>query len=139
MITQLLIDGNNLTRENSNGVKGNFPKYERIIPTIVFFQKLGLRVKVFVSSALKYRIDRRGKREGQQFRELIKKSPFIQETPAGIDDDEFILEAAAEFNAHILSNDRYREYNGLYKNVIKRRIPFMIVDERIIIPKRFLT
>ena len=108
------------------------PRLEDVFQTCDFFSAKGIETILVASSALKHRIDRR-----KFFEDLVRQN-IVYETPAGYDEDIFILEITDEFGAYVLSNDRFRKYTSTYQAVIKRRIPFMFVKGRIIIPIHFI-
>ncbi|MFX0115303.1 MAG: hypothetical protein ACFFB3_12210 [Candidatus Hodarchaeota archaeon] len=56
----------------------------------------------------------------------------VKQTPAGTDDDEFIIQAAKEFGAVIVSNDRYREYEEAEPWLKSRCLRFSIVRGKVL-------
>lgn len=77
---------------------------------------------------MKYSID-----NPEQLNDFIDQGMII-ETPAGVDSDIFILETTKAFRAFVVSNDLFREYRESYPDVWKRRVPFLIIRNKVIIP-----
>ena len=59
----------------------------------------------------------------------------VEEAPAGMDADHFILELASNENARILSNDKFRDYADEFININSIRLPFVIENGRLSIGK----
>ncbi len=137
----IVIDGCNVAYCNDYLSKNGHvtqPEVNQLVTVVEYFQKFDFEVLVFISSALKYKIDDCNKKDKFSFREFLGKNISIQETPAEFDDDLFILETAERFGAYILSNDRFCRYKNLYYKVICRKIPFMFIKKQLIIPKGIL-
>ncbi|MFX1452610.1 MAG: HTH domain-containing protein [Promethearchaeota archaeon] len=65
--------------------------------------------------------------------EKYRKLKKLYITPAKTPADFFILKfAQRNSNSVIISNDTYKEFNGSFEEVKKRRIPFMIIDGDVI-------
>ncbi|MFX0115132.1 MAG: hypothetical protein ACFFB3_11340 [Candidatus Hodarchaeota archaeon] len=132
----IIVDGCNLCYSNGKATsRGVYPKIDRIFLAKEFFRTHGFKVLVFISSALKHKLNHR---DADFLQKALEKTAFLFETPAGFSDDEFILETAEKFHACILSNDRYQQYQDAYREAIEHRIPFMIVEKQLIIPRRIL-
>ena len=60
----------------------------------------------------------------------------IKQAPAGTDADYFLLEFAAEFDASIVSNDRFRDRIDKYPALRDRLVKFMIVGDEVVLERR---
>jgi hypothetical protein len=122
----LVIDGNNVILHTRNSVNGGtLGNLNRLIEKC---SKEGYDCLPLVSAKLKYTID-----NPKQLLDSINQGTII-ETPAGTDSDLFILETTKLFQAFVVSNDLFREYREQYYEVLKRRVPFLIIRNKVIIP-----
>ncbi len=134
--SKIIIDGNNVLNHGLYNVHVTRQKgiLTHLIIVIDYWKRRGYEIIALVSAKMKYHIDNTLK-----FGELVQQGVII-EVPAGVDDDLFILEAAHIFKAPIISNDLFRGYTDKYQEECDRRIPFLIIKNKVIIPEsRFLS
>lgn len=126
----IVIDGDNVVNHGLTNVYETRQKSQLryLLLLIDYCQAQNYEVIVLISPKLKYHIDDPGALE----RLIIK--GLIKETPAGVDSDLFILETTRVFQTYLISNDLFRQYRDSYPVVRKRRIPFLIINERIVLP-----
>lgn len=108
------------------------PKLSNILIAIETLKKRGYASKDIIAIAdasLKYDIDER-----EEYLDLIA-NDVIDEVPTGISADITILHQAEELDAHILSNDFFREYRDEFEDIPKRRLPFQFKNEEFQIGK----
>ncbi|MFQ5976747.1 MAG: hypothetical protein ACE5OZ_01295 [Candidatus Heimdallarchaeota archaeon] len=85
----------------------------------------GYEAIVFVSASLRHKIDRPDELEA-----MINRSE-VKQTPAGTYDDAFIIETARQFDAAIVSNDQFRDFDK-EPWLAERRLRYSIVREDVI-------
>jgi hypothetical protein len=122
----IVIDGNNIV--NHRLIRGQTGCLQNLLLVLEYLQGEKFTPIILVSAKLKYYID-----DPRSLEDLLEQGS-IMETPAGSDSDLFILETAKMLDAYIFSNDLFRQYNQAYGNVIDHRIPFLIINDRIISP-----
>ncbi|MFW9996495.1 MAG: hypothetical protein ACFFD4_30910 [Candidatus Odinarchaeota archaeon] len=110
-----IVDGDNVMGEMEN----NFI-IEKLLSLLSAISPLG-DIIVIVSAATRHRID-----DVHEYRKLLRSRAIFQ-APAGIDEDAYILEIASETGGIVVSNDRFREYEHLYREVIAKKLTFMII------------
>lgn len=59
----------------------------------------------------------------------------IVETPTGSDPKEFILEMARRFDAIVITNDKYRDYQIGFSDVLERLVQYTLIFDEIVIPR----
>jgi hypothetical protein len=60
----------------------------------------------------------------------------VHQAPAGTDADYFLLSFAKEFDAALVSNDRFRDRIAKYPDVSERIIRYMIVADEVVLERR---
>ncbi len=128
---KIIIDGNNVLNHGLYNVRLTQQKaiLTNLIIIIDYWKKRGYEVISLVSAKMKYHID-----NSLKFGKLVQQGVII-EVPAGTNDDLFILETAHILQALILSNDLFRQYSETYPEVCDKRVPFLIIKNRVIIPE----
>ncbi|MFW9996499.1 MAG: protease Lon-related BREX system protein BrxL [Candidatus Odinarchaeota archaeon] len=118
---RIVVDGNNVAYERE---PRNSPVARKIVMLYHWLKNsFGMDIQIFVSSALKH--------FAKDFSELqgLIDTGHVQETPAGVSDDYFIINYAVQTDSLILSNDRYKEWKEKYPNlkeeIDKRRVTYV--------------
>ncbi len=111
----------------------NRPQLSNLTIMVGNLEDIGIKkeqIKVFCDATLKHYIDRQ-----KQYLYLRRKN-IIQECPAGIKADKFILSYCLKNpNSLIISNDLFREYYNQLPDVYwisKKRIAFMKINKEFI-------
>jgi hypothetical protein len=91
-------------------------------------RELGCEPTLICDANLKYRID-----DPDALQHLFARGEVLQ-VPAGTVADVYILDAAAQLGARVLSNDVYRSYQGRCPWIVERRVAFMVIDGKVLIP-----
>jgi hypothetical protein len=104
------------------------PRLNNLLKVRARLNELGFEATMICDANLKYSID-----DGDGFQQLIARGD-LQQVPAGTDADVFILDAAAQLGALVLSNDVYRPYHRRFPWIDERRIPFMVMRGEVLIP-----
>ena len=121
----VVIDGSNVAYEEQTD--DGKPRLENIELAIDATRKEYDRVVVIVDAALHHQIDQPARLETMLDEQAIHQAPA--DTPA----DYFVLQTADELQADVLSNDTFRQYHKQWPWIEHRRIPYMIIDRRLII------
>lgn len=119
----VVVDGNNIAYSILDNGKPRTANIVDCLAKLAAIAEIDI-IACFVSAKLRHVID-----EPDTLEELMKEGLVIQ-TPSNIEDDFFILETADEFDAIIISNDRYKQHKSKYPNI--KRVPFIIVRGRVI-------
>ncbi|MDI7275519.1 MAG: hypothetical protein QME94_06040 [Anaerolineae bacterium] len=121
----IVVDGSNVACEEQTD--DGRPRIANIELAIDALSRQYEQVIVIVDASLHHRIDRPAAMRRLLDEQLVRQAPA--ETPA----DYFILEMADALDADVLSNDRFSQYHRRWPWIEHRRIPFMIIDRRLII------
>jgi len=122
----VVVDGSNVAyAEEAKGAR-----LENIRVVCRKLQEEGYEPVVLVDAKLRHTID-----DTEAYEELVDNG-MIRQAPAGTDADYFILSFAREFDARVVSNDRFRDHQDSYADVIERVIRFMVVDHEVVLEKR---
>jgi hypothetical protein len=126
-----VIDGANVCWHQTNS--RHQPKIDNLKLLLNQLKRLGVtkeRMKTFCDATLKHKIDNQ-----QSYYSLLRKR-IIQETPAGVKADEFILAYCMKHgNTLIISNDLFRKYYDQFPNelwIIRKRVTFLRVKNEIL-------
>lgn len=123
----VVMDGSNVAHEGSD----DNPKLVNILNAKEKLESMGLEVITIVSASLRHKID-----NPTELEKRIKRKEIIQ-TPAGKDNDIFIIQEAFEKDAFILSNDRFKDWKEANPNkaeeIEQRTVTFSITDEKTIL------
>lgn len=122
----VVVDGSNV----AYAVEGRGARLENIRVVCRKLQEEGFRPVVLVDAKLRHEID-----EPAEYEELVDKG-MIRQAPAGTDADYFILSFAREFDARVLSNDRFRDLAAGFPEVAESAIRFMVVEGEVVLEKR---
>lgn len=122
-LKKVFIDGPNVARSHGKDAAFSWPGIKICVD---WFLARGHRVKVFVPS---YRCQLA---EPSIVDHLTEHDALIK-TPDGCNDDLFVIEAAVQSDAIIVSNDLFRDesrFNAYAKNFIRsHRLPYIFVDD----------
>jgi hypothetical protein len=117
---KIIVDGANIAYEEK-GKRGK-PKLANLLAVRRQLQALGYDPVIVVDASLRHAIDDPG-----QYEQLVD-AGVIEQAPAGTDADYFVVRLAQDFDAKIVSNDRYEDYREEFPGIGERRVPMMIVD-----------
>ena len=124
--TIVVVDGSNVAHSS----EGNAPRLANILAVRDKLVEEGLEPIVIVDAALRHQIDdRRG------YEQLVE-GGTVRQAPAGTDADYFILQFANEFDASIVSNDRFRDRIDKYPELRKRLVKYMVVADEVVLERR---
>src|SRR3954471_4839496 len=121
----VIIDGANVAHEE--GSAGGKPKLSNLLNVRNELEERGFEAVIIVDASLKYDID-----DQSQLETLIQ-SQQVRQVPAGTDADYFIIQLAEQFDARVVTNDRYRDYLEQYPWITDRRLPYMIVEGEVVL------
>ena len=121
-----IVDGSNVafSSEGDVGVLDNI----RLVTEKL--EEEGFEPIVLVDAALRHKID-----DPAHFEQMVDDGR-IRQAPAGTDADYFILSFAKEFDAEIVSNDRFRDSSDEFREQRERVIRFMIVNGEVVFERR---
>lgn len=85
---------------------------------------------VVADAALRHQVD-----DADAYERLVA-SGVVHQAPAGTDADYFILSFARELDASVVSNDRFRDREKAFPEVLDRIIRYMIVDGEVVLERR---
>lgn len=122
----VVVDGSNV----AYAVEGKGARLENIRVVCRKLQDEGFRPVVLVDAKLRHEID-----EPAEYESLVDKG-MIRQAPAGTDADYFILSFAREFDARVVSNDRFRDLAAGFPEVVEQVIRFMVVEGEVVLEKR---
>src|SRR5689334_2588675 len=121
----VVIDGANVAYEERSA--GGKPKLSNLLNVRSELEERGFEAVIIVDASLKYDID-----DQSQLETLIQ-SQQVRQVPAGTDADYFIIQFSEEFNARVVTNDRYKDYLDEYPWITDRRVPYMIVKGEVVL------
>ena len=121
-----IVDGSNVARSG----EAEQAKLEYITLVITRLREEGFEPLVVVGAALRHHIDEPG-----EYERLVE-TGAIRQAPAGTDADYFILAFARELDAHIVSNDRFRDREAAFAEVSDRAIRYMILTGEVVFERR---
>ncbi len=103
-------------------------RLQNLLAVRALLRQLAFDTTTICDANLKYNID-----DDDGLQQLVSRGEVLQ-VPAGTDGDVWILEAAAQLGARVLSNDVYRNYRGRFPWIVERRVPFLVVNAKVLIP-----
>lgn len=122
----VLVDGSNVAHSSEGGA----PRLANIVAVRDKLLEEGLEPIIIVDAALRHQID-----DGDGFERLVE-GGTVRQAPAGTDADYFILQFADEFDASIVSNDRFRDRIEKYPELRRRLVKYMIVGDEVVLERR---
>ena len=121
-----IIDGSNV----AHATEGDRPVLENIRLVSDKLQEEGYQAVVVVDAALRHQID-----DPDGYERMVDRGG-IRQAPAGTDADYFILSFARELEAVIVSNDRFRDREEAFSDVLERIIRFMVLEGEVVLERR---
>lgn len=121
-----IIDGSNV----AHSTEGDGPRLLNIQLVADKLREEGYKPIIVVDAALRHAIDERS-----EFERLVDEGE-IRQAPAGTDADYFILSFARELDGAVVSNDRFRDRQKAFHDVLDRSIRFMILGEEVVFERR---
>ncbi|MGH2457553.1 MAG: NYN domain-containing protein [Chloroflexota bacterium] len=128
---RILVDAANVafTNRNRPNDKGCVENIRAMRRALV---ELGYDPIFIADASLRFEVD-----EPEELNQLEQAGKILQ-APAGTQADYFLLADAKRENLSIVSNDTFRDRKDEFPNAFKRRVPFMIVDGRVIVDRERL-
>lgn len=124
---KVVIDASNVAHANKK--EDSKPLMSNILAAVKALEESGDEFVIIADASLRHEID-----DKEKYEKLLE-SDNVEEAPAGMDADYFILELASNENARILSNDKFRDYADEFTNINAIRLPFVIENGRLSIGK----
>ena len=121
-----VVDGSNV----AHAVEGQGPRLEHIRVVCRKLEEEGYRPVVMVDARLRHTID-----DPDGYEAMVAEGR-IRQAPAGTDADYFILSFAREFDARVVSNDRFRDRESSFPDLSDRLIRFMVVEDEVVLERR---
>ncbi len=106
---QILVDGSNVMFWD-----GEVPKIETILRVIGTLHDKGYETGVIFDANVGYKLFGRFHGEGEMANLLLLPKNNVIVVPRGTPADEYLLSAARQFGARIVTNDRYRDWIGQF-------------------------
>lgn len=122
----VLVDGSNVAHSS----EGDGARLANIIAVRDKLIEEGLDPIIVVDAALRHQID------DESGYERLVDGGTIRQAPAGTDADYFLLEFAEEFDASIVSNDRFRDRIEKYPELRNRLVRYMVLGEEVVLERR---
>jgi len=125
-----VVDGSNIAFDKKSSK--NKPLFSNILSLKIMLAELGIsKYIVICDKSLRYCISERSK-----YLRAVRKKQIV-ESPEGTQADIFILQFALRKNAYIISNDRFKEYYGIFDKewIDSIRISFRIIKDEIYFDK----
>lgn len=122
----VLVDGSNVAHAS----EGAAPRLANILAVRDKLLEEGLEPIIVADAALRHQIDDEPGFEG------LVDDGTIRQAPAGTDADYFLLEFAEEFDASIVSNDRFRDRIDKYPELRGRLVKYMILGDEVVLERR---
>jgi len=122
----VIVDGSNVAHAS----EGNAARLANIIAVRDKLVEEGLEPIIIVDAALRHQID------DERGYETLVDGGTVRQAPAGTDADYFILQFAEEFDASVVSNDRFRDRIEKYPELRSRLVKYMIVGHEVVLERR---
>src|ERR1044072_6513928 len=121
----IVIDGANVAYEERSA--GGKPKLSNLLRVRGELEERGLEAVIIVDASLKFDID------DQSQREALIQSQQARQVPAVTEAGYVIIQFVEQFNARVVTNDRYKDYLDQYPWITDRRLPYMIVEGEVVL------
>jgi hypothetical protein len=121
----VVVDGANVAYAEKSA--SGAPRVSNLVAACKLLKERGYTPIIIVDAALYHDIDDPSQLDG-----LLEKQE-IHQAPAGTDADYFVLEMADRYDAWVLTNDAYTEYRNAYTWIDERRVPFMVINDEIVL------
>lgn len=123
---RVLVDASNV----AHSTEGAEARLENILLVSEKLREDGFEPLVVADAALRHQIN-----DKAAYERMIEDG-VVHQAPAGTDADYFILSFAREMDAHILTNDRFRDRAAEFGPERERIIRFMIVGGEVVFERR---
>lgn len=121
-----LVDGSNVAHSS----EGAAARLSNILAVRDKLVEEGMDPIIVVDAALRHQID-----DVRGYEALVE-GGTIRQAPAGTDADYFLLEFAEEFDASIVTNDRFRDRIDKYPELRHRLVRYMVVGDEVVLERR---
>jgi hypothetical protein len=122
----VIVDGSNV----AYSTEGEKPLVANLLAVRDKLREEGLEPIILADAALRHQID-----DPKRYEALVDAGE-VRQAPAGTDADYFILSFAREMDAHIVSNDRFRDRVKQFPEARERVIRFMVVGNEVVLERR---
>jgi hypothetical protein len=121
----IVVDGANVAyaERSADGA----PRVSNLVAVCKLLEGQGYTPIVIIDASLYHDIDDPAQLEG-----LLEKQD-IRQAPSSTDADYFVLETAQRYDAWILTNDEYKDYRDDYKWIDERRVPYMVINDKVVL------
>ncbi len=121
----VVVDGANVAyaEKSADGA----PRVSNLVAAVKLLQEKGYSPIIIVDASLYHDID-----DPKQLDGLLE-NQVIHQAPSQTDADYFVLETADRYDAWILTNDNYEEYRDDYTWIEERRVPFMVINDDMVL------
>lgn len=120
-----VVDGSNAAWEERSG--DGEPRVGNLTAIIDALKEEGIEPLVVVDASLRHQVD------DAEALERMLDDQVVRQAPAETQADTFILDLADEFDALVVSNDTFEAHADRYPWIGERRVPFMIVHNRVVL------
>ena len=121
-----IVDGSNVAHATEGG-EARLANLQLMRDKLV---EKGLDPVLVVDAALRHQID-----DPAAYEKMVEDGE-LKQAPAGTDADYFILSFARELGARVVSNDRFRDRMPEFKDIGRRLIRYMIVENEVVFEQR---
>ena len=124
--SEILVDVANVAFTNRNEPHAT-GSVENVLAMRQALVDLGFHPIFIADASLKYKVDHPEKLD------QLEQEGRIKQAPAGTQADYFLLAYACQENLPIVSNDVFRDRQDEFPKAFERRVPFMIIDGKVIL------
>lgn len=121
-----LVDASNV----AHSTEGQAARLKNIVIVRDKLIEEGFEPLIVADAALRHQID-----DAAGYERLVDDG-LVRQAPAGTDADYFILSFARELQAHVVSNDRFKDRIARFPEARERIIRYMIVADEVVFEKR---
>jgi hypothetical protein len=121
-----IVDGSNV----AHATEGAAPRLANLVLMRDKLVEKGFEPVLVVDAALRHQID-----DPATYEKMVDDGE-VKQAPAGTDADYFILSFARELGARVVSNDRFRDRMQEFKDLSRRFIRYMIVEDEVVFEQR---
>ena len=121
----IVVDGSNVAHEEASS-EGK-PRISNLVAMHRALEEEGYEPTTIVDATLRHVID-----DPDQLEALFE-AGRIHQAPAGTAADGFVLQQADEVGCRVVSNDTFEPYRDRYGWIEDRRLPYMIIDGKVLL------
>lgn len=121
-----IVDGSNV----AHFTEGAGPRLANLIAMRDHIIEKGMEPIIVADAALRHQID-----DKAAYEQMVENGQ-VKQAPAGTDADYFILSFARELGARVVSNDRFRDRMEDFRDLSRRFIRYMIVENEVVFEQR---